>query len=137
MRPPPTPAGGRPTTPEGVARRSGLREPGLTRRIAPNLGNPVAEVTLSQTPAGSNNRVFGYIGLGIAALLLVGVTAVFFWPRGGSTSKPGRVEAEPARMDLGRVPFDEARVATFELVNVGGGPVRLLGKPQVTMREGC
>jgi hypothetical protein len=74
------------------------RETLALHRTAPNLGDPVAEVTLSQTPAGSNNRVFGYIGLGIAALLLVGVTAVFFWPRGGSTSKPGRVEAEPARM---------------------------------------
>lgn len=81
--------------------------------------------------------------LGLGALGLALLAAFLLWPRGESGAPPGsadlagRLEARPALVDLGRVPFDRVAEARFELVNSGGQPVRLLEKPAVRVLEGC
>jgi hypothetical protein len=49
----------------------------------------------------------------------------------------GRLVAEQATIDLGRVPFDRLVEAHYVLANTGSSDVQLLGKPQVRLLEGC
>ncbi len=80
--------------------------------------------------------------LAVGALLLALVAALVLV--GGSAKKadidpsaPPRLLARQATVDLGRVPFERLAEARFELVNTGGGIVRLVGAPTVRMLEGC
>jgi hypothetical protein len=81
----------------------------------------------------------------VAGLLaLAGVaTGLVFWLRPATPAvavdadAPGRLIASQPTVDLGRVPFDVMKEARFELANTGGSEVRLTGRPQVKMLEGC
>lgn len=82
--------------------------------------------------------------VGIGALVLLAVAAVFLWPRGeapasivGTAGGLGRLVATAPLVDLGRVPFDSMVEARYELVNTGSSAVRLLGQPEVKTLEGC
>ena len=93
-----------------------------------------------RTRVQSHTRSF----LVITALMtmVVGVAA-FFWLQPGSQrvaadpTAPGRLIADEATVDLGRVPFDRMVEARFTVANTGGDVVRLVGAPKVQMLEGC
>lgn len=82
-----------------------------------------------------------YLGAGVLAFAaLVGLVLLLrpSMPQpGADAGAPGRLEARPAMIDLGRVPFDRLVEARYELVNTGGQPVRLLGAPAVKTLDGC
>jgi hypothetical protein len=83
--------------------------------------------------------------LALGALLLLGLGALAVWAVRPAeppapvvdASAPGRLVAAQPVVDLGRVPFSRRAEARFELVNTGGAPVALTGRPKVTMLEGC
>lgn len=52
-------------------------------------------------------------------------------------SKEGELVFSPEVVDLGRVPLDVPAPARFEMRNVGGKTVRILGKPKIAALEGC
>ncbi len=76
----------------------------------------------------------GLLGL---VLLVGGVWLTRSNPAVEITSDIGRLEATQATIDLGRVPLGQQANATFELVNRGATPVRLMGLPEVRTVEGC
>jgi hypothetical protein len=86
-------------------------------------------------------RIRFLIGGGL--VLVLGLALWLAWPGPGGPpatvdpSAAGRLEATETMVDLGRVPFDKPVEARFELANSGGSPVRLIGKPQVKLLEGC
>jgi hypothetical protein len=85
--------------------------------------------------------VIGYLAAGVLALAMLAGLVVMTRPSAprpaGDARTPGRLEARPVMIDLGRVPFDRLVEARYELVNTGGQPVRLLGAPAVKTLEGC
>lgn len=88
-----------------------------------------------------SSAVAWYLGAGALAFAILVGLALLLRPSTpqpvADAGEPGRLEARPAMIDLGRVPFDRPVEARYELVNTGGQPVRLLGAPAVKTLEGC
>lgn len=89
----------------------------------------------------ASGTVIRSLAVGVLALAILAGLVVMMRPSAsrpaGDAGAPGRLEARPVTIDLGRVPFDRLVEARYELVNTGGQPVRLLGAPAVKTLEGC
>jgi hypothetical protein len=48
-----------------------------------------------------------------------------------------KLEVNGDKVDLGKVPLGKPVTVEFELSNVGGKPLDLLGIPKVEVKEGC
>lgn len=82
--------------------------------------------------------------LGGIALALVAISAFYLFGRDvDQPSKPVEVAGQPnlavnrGQIDFGKVPVEQVVTAEFELSNTGDQPLRILGAPQVEVREGC
>jgi hypothetical protein len=96
-----------------------------------------------QQPAPRRRSTGSILMIGFGVLVIAVIAAVFLRSTSElpmarlSSGEIGRLEATPAKIDLGQVPFDKQVVASFDLVNTGQGPVRLLKPPGVKTLEGC
>ena len=87
--------------------------------------------------------IIGALVVGIVALIVAVVQSSdgsTDGPTGTVASDPqapGRLVAQAATIDLGRVPFEQRTEARFILANTGGNTVQLVGAPRVRMLEGC
>ena len=76
------------------------------------------------------------IVIGVGALLLGG--AALLLTRGGSASGgTPKLVVEQDAFDYGDVPLNTTITTTFVVRNEGSGPLKILGVPQVEVREGC
>ena len=76
------------------------------------------------------------LALMVLGLLVIGLLAVSGL-QVGATAKKGELAFSTENVDLGRVPLDQPAPFRFEMRNVGGKPVKITGKPQITAVEGC
>ncbi len=85
------------------------------------------------------------IALGLLAIVLLVVARPQADGQGGelAVSRPqaggqgGELAFSPESVDLGKVPLDVPAPFRFEMRNVGGKPVKIVGTPKITAIEGC
>ncbi len=87
------------------------------------------------------NRSSGRTGLwiGVAALLLVGIAALFAvqLARQSAAATSPRLVVDQEEIDLGERRYGERVVARFELSNAGEQALRIREAPSITVQEGC
>lgn len=72
----------------------------------------------------------------VLGLLIVALGAIVFSGSFRTARAPGDATITPELVDLGRVPLGQVARATFQVKNVGKGPVTL-GRTGVKTLEGC
>lgn len=81
-------------------------------------------------------RTFISIAVGLFVLVAGGAAALVLG-RGDSSKGTPRAEVEQVVIDNGNVVVNETTQAEFVIRNVGDAPLKILGEPEVVLREGC
>ncbi len=84
-----------------------------------------------------------YVGLGALLLIAAGLTLAWWSGSQREAEAPipplggPRLTVDKEEVDFGHVQVNKTVRASFRLTNAGDQPLRILGEPQIEVRQGC
>ena len=84
-----------------------------------------------------------YLGVGVLLLIVAGLALLWrpaSQPQAGARTQTAggpRLAVDKEEIDFGRIPINKTVKATFRLTNTGNQPLKVLGEPQIEVKQGC